>query len=635
MAVTLKPPWGLLDGRLDQIWSAGQTQTASVPNPFLVAINGRPYLHDLEFKPWKRQAMRATTDSITRTQADTSNEPGEQSLSTESLWRRTQDSWHLGSGQIYLDRKNSQEYSFRQSKGVDVWNQWELTLLNDTTQYLNSSYNSSYMIAAGSNYVYHIDSGAGTVYYNPNGGVGSWTALTTGVPAQTASSICTDGVNIYIAFGSAGLYTCQIGATSMTQLVTSALSSTAVVRFVMGRLLVLNNQGIYNITSATPTTLPSPLMTSLYGSMKWTDATNGNGVIFVAGNSGNMGIIYSIQIQPDGTTLASPIVCGQLPAGETVNAIMGCFGSGVVIGTSQGVRFSEQALANGVAGTVSLTIGPVNLLPSPVVCFSQFGRFIYGNYTNFDSQSTGLFRMDPTNFVSDLAPAFASDLMATTQGNVTSVCVTGTGLVNFTVDGVGSFVQATTYVASGYIQSGFITYGLADDKMPVYVDLAMLPLPTGTSISTAISLDSGSFTTIGTANQAGTPFVEFGSPQYLSNTIEIQDTLYANTANTSTPTLTRHTLRSIPAAIAPTDWSIVIQLRERVRIKDVEYQLTPSVEYKYLDNLRITKQICNIQVGNIGPFYGTIEVIDWIPEQWSSLDGELNGVAVLTVRTLA
>ena len=101
-----------------------------------------------------------------------------------------------------------------------------------------------------------------------------------------------------------------------------------------------------------------------------------------------------------------------------------------------------------------------------------------------------------------------------------------------------------------------------------------------------------------------------------------------------TPVLTRHTMRAIPAPPVPTDWTVVIQLRERCRIGDIEVFQQPSAEYAYLDNLRLTKQICRLQIGKMGPFTTTIENIDYIPEQRGSPTGELNGVAVMTIRTV-
>lgn len=623
-----KPPTTLFDSLFDGVLSGNQGATSSlVPDPFIIAINGHAYLHDLEFKPWKRQAMRATTTPTTRTQADTSNEPGEQSLSTESLWRRTQDSWHEGSQQVYLDRKGSTEFGFRSSKGINPWTQWQISLLNDTQQFYSSAQSNLKMVVCGTHF-YLIDG----IVLKFTTDLSSFTTVT-GTPGVTPSSLTTDGHTVYVAYGASGVYSTTEGAATATQYVTSAIASTAIVRFVMGRLMVATNNLIYNVTAggALPGT---PLGTSLYGNLIWTDITAGNGVIFAAGNSGNIGVIYSIQINADGVALSAPILCAQMPTGETVNAIYGYAGSGVAIGTNLGWRFSEQVLANGVAGTVALTVGPLNTTANPVRAFSGYGKFIWGTLENYDSLSTGLFRMDPTQFVSDLAPAWASDLMLTAGvlGPVTAL-VHFNGTPIFVVQGQGIYKQAATYVPSGTIDSGFITYGIADPKMPVFVDVSMSPMTGGQSIQTFVSLDSGPFTSIGTYNNSRN-FVEFNTPQNLSQTIEIREQLNSGSGNTTTPIVTRHTLRAVPAPASPTDWIVVIQLREGVRIKDVEQSLVPSTEYAFLDGLRINKVISTLQVGNVGPMTVTVESLDWIPEQWASLTGELNGVMVVTCRTV-
>jgi hypothetical protein len=635
------------------VWSdiPGGGSSSLVPDPFVIAIHGREYLHDLEFKPWKRQAMRATTTTITRTQADTSNEPGEQSLSTEQLWRRTQDSWHEGASQVFLDRKSSSEFSFRSSKGIDPWTQWQLQLLHTTTRALSSA-NTNVQFAVCNNHLYLLDGTA--LKYTSD--LVTFTTVTGTPGGVTPSSICSDGHSVYVAYGASGVYSTTEGAASATQYVSTGVSSSAIVRFTMGRLMVASGASLYNVI--TSGALPAALGVSNYGNLVWTDLTNGNGVIFAAGNSGDVGVIYSIQINADGTALAAPILCGQLPNGETVNAIYGYAGSGVAIGTSQGWRFAEQALANGVAGTVSLTIGPVTLQRGGVSCFSGFDRFIWGNYDNYDVTSTGLFRMDPSVFVSDLAPAWATDLMTDPamlyQGHVTSVVhfqATGGSAPTpvYAVAGVGVIIEDTTnYVLSGTIDSGLITYGIADNKRPVFVDLTFQALPSsgsegfGPAIQTLVSLDGGSFSNTGIAESAGQTFAENATNQDLCQTMEIREVLYsdwgvgnqAGSIGAQTPVLTRHTIRSVPAAVAPTDWNVVIQLREKYTIKDVEHFIVPSDEYAILDALRSSKQIVTLQVGNINPGAVTIESIDWIPEQWASLSGELNGVAVITCRTV-
>jgi hypothetical protein len=86
-------------------------------------------------------AIARETVQVIRQQADTSFEPGESSLNPQGLWRRSQESWVHGAGQIYLDgRKGLSAYSqisqdperFRSSKGLDCWTQGQISLLHPT-----------------------------------------------------------------------------------------------------------------------------------------------------------------------------------------------------------------------------------------------------------------------------------------------------------------------------------------------------------------------------------------------------------------------------------------------------------------------------------------------------------------------
>lgn len=88
--MTFSLPWG------SPFYSGGGTSSL-VPSRFHVAIAGRPYMLDTQGgPPWVNDDI-----PVQRAQADTDADPGEGTLSTEGLWRRTRQSWHLGAGQEY------------------------------------------------------------------------------------------------------------------------------------------------------------------------------------------------------------------------------------------------------------------------------------------------------------------------------------------------------------------------------------------------------------------------------------------------------------------------------------------------------------------------------------------------------
>ncbi len=621
-----------LASRLDSGFSqTGNSSTSLVPFPFPVALNGHPYVVDLEFKPWKRQAYRHTSVAMIRAQSDTSNEPGQQSLSPDGLWRRTQDSWHLGAGQTHLDRKNSSEFRYSSSKGIDPWTPWQLSLLHDTDQVLASTNTDLGAVVAGSNL--YVTDGQALKFTSLLAGISTTWTTVTGTPAVTPSSLCSDGHNVWVAYGASGLYTTTSGASGATQYVTSPLSATSVVGFVMGRLMVAVGPSVYNVIASG--VLPTALFTSNYSAFSWVGFSDGLSVIYAAGNSGDRATIYRIGITTDGTSLSAPVVAGSLPYGETVQAIYGYVGGLLAIGSSDGWRLAEQASTAG-----DLNIGPLTTEPAPVNSFSGFDRFIWGTYTDYDASSTGLFRMDPTNFTdasvqfgvlvsTPLVPAWATDLMVSGQGSVLSV-VHFNGQPVIAVSGLGIYTQAVDYVASGSLDTGMITYGISDNKVPVYLDLSTNAL--GGKVTAYTSYDGAPFVLAGTDNVPNSTYAELPLSQVLSGTIGIREILSSSSDHSVTPVLTRHTLRCVPAAVTPTDIYLVVVLRTELEVAGAIYRFVPSVELDYLEHLRTTHEVCLFQEG-VRSFAVTVESIDWIPEQVGN-GGELNGVAVCQLRTV-
>ena len=612
---TLNTPFSTNSGSLSSL----------VPVPFDVSINGHAYVADLSFKPWKREAFRWQSVAMLRAQADSSNVPGEASLNPEGLWRRTAESWHHGAGQVHYDRKDSDLYRFRSSKGINVWTQWQATLLSDTTSILSSANTDLKAVVCGS-YLYVLDGQALKYTATLAGGSTAWTTVT-GTPAVTPSSITADGGSVYVAYGASGVYSTAAGTASATQYVTSAIDAAAVIGFVMGRLMLGSTTHLYNIIATGA--LPTALLTSNYSSFVWTGFAEGQSVIYAAGNSGDQAAIYRIGITSDGTVLSAPVVAGNLPRGETINAIYGYVGGQIAIGTNLGWRFAEVASTAG-----DLTIGPLNGTaqgaPTTVACFAGYDRFIYFGWTDYDSTSTGLGRMDPSVFpVTTLVPAFASDLMVTAQGTVSSVVVFG-GTPVLAVSGSGFYSQTTTPVATGTIDSGLISYDIVDNKVPVFLDVSQSSTTAGT-ITSYLSLDSGAFGLLGTSATAST-VTEWPASQVLCRTIEVREVLTA--ASNISPILVRHTLRSVPAAVTPTDIYCVIRLDHEVLTRFAQMQRQSMWdEFTFLDDLRQTKSVVPFQAGTYTASV-TVEDIDMIPEAVDKDHKTWGGVAVVRCRTV-
>jgi hypothetical protein len=97
-----------------------------------VAVGGMPFIYAIsDARPYIRQ-----TAPFKKEQFDNQTEPGEQSLT--GWWIRSQQSFHGGDGITFYDPANTtsnspDHYRFADSRGVDVWTQGEVTLLNDVT----------------------------------------------------------------------------------------------------------------------------------------------------------------------------------------------------------------------------------------------------------------------------------------------------------------------------------------------------------------------------------------------------------------------------------------------------------------------------------------------------------------------
>ena len=189
---------------------SGAGTSKQVPYPFPIAVAGHPYQVQWDHTVigvWGAKFKRDTLPLL-RTQADASNTPGEQSISPEQFWRRSQESWHYGSGQLHLDRANSELRRFLSSKGIDCWSPWKLKLLNTTSNIVSSANTNLHAVSAGT-YVYFTD-GASLKY--SSGNLGSWTTVT-GTPSA-ASSIDTDGTTVYTTHGASGVYSTTVGASA-------------------------------------------------------------------------------------------------------------------------------------------------------------------------------------------------------------------------------------------------------------------------------------------------------------------------------------------------------------------------------------------------------------------------------------
>lgn len=566
-------------------YTGDEDDTASnVPGQYPIGVAGRGYNLDLKSGQFSHQSI-----PILKPQTDTEGQVNESSLNPEGLWRRSQDSWHEGAGQTYLDKPDSSSNRFRSSLGMDPWTKGQLSLLPDTFKTYNvtgGSIGANLRLITAGDFVYMAYDNALAYMTTPLGDISASGFTDVVIQAGEAtprdiSSLTSDGNYVYAALGLNGIHRTARGTATSSHY--SDLEA-SLVGYTLGRLMAARQNSIYNVTAAG--VAPTALYTHPNPDFTWVGFAEGKGHIFAAGYSGDKSLIYKTAIKPDGTALEIPSSAGQLPDGEVVRAIYGYLGF-ILIGTDNGVRFSVPD-TNG-----NLEIGALIETSSSVQCFEGQGSYVWFGWTNYDATHTGLGRIDLKTIVDGVAPAYASDLMAIgEQGAITSI-ITFQGRRLFTVASEGTFVEATYKTPTGQIDSGLISYGIPEDKIAMFVDVRYLSL--NGSDAVYIAQRDGVFTLLGTNTELAA-VKQFSANGVRSEFFEIRHVFTRDTSPTTMgPVLTRHTLKSQVTANMGSYWIVPLLLAEKEIVSGDEIYRDVLDEFLFLGGLAVDKATFTFQ----------------------------------------
>jgi hypothetical protein len=370
----------------------------------------------------------------------------------------------------------------------------------------------------------------------------------------------------------------------------------------------------------------------------WSDAVGGETQIYVAGYATQggksfSGCVYRVSLTTNSAgviqpwTLNTPVQALPMSPDEYPTCLASYLNF-VFIGTNKGIRMAQTLSVYDPTATATgdLKSGPLipNLLQPvtyPVRSIVGDGRFVWFGWSNYDNTSTGLGKLDLSNFINGdpLTPVYSSDLMATTQGEVTFVDwdpITQTPF--FAVKGVGIYSQhPTKFVASGSMESGIFSYGVPDPKIPVFFDYNAI-VPSGCSVSAAVQIDpndpdySGPVAlpaiTSSSANEITFP------SGYRAEQFSTTMTLTSNTTQLATPIMYRWTLKAWPAVVSETQISVVLQLFSVNVVDGQEVWVDPYDSFIFLENLRRSQQIVTYQEGPLTAQV-IVDGIDWIPHK--------------------
>jgi hypothetical protein len=436
---------------------------------FDVAIGGMPFIYAInDVNPYIRQ-----TAPYRKEQFDNQTEPGEQSLTGFLL--RSQSSFHEGAGITFYDPAlipGEGTSRFAESKGVDVWTEGQVTLLNDTLEVYSTS-NTPAIIGTNDDTDDCIvfSDGIDLKKITMSGDTATTSTYTIS-PAQTTDtfvSITTDGTR-YFAACSSGIYVGVTSATTSDGVINAVGTNDVIVKFAKQRLMAGVANGIYELNpNTTPSTtlpgtaLPTAEFTHPSSTWTWTSICEGPNAIYYAGKNRNNSSIFKIGLTTGTTALGFPVLAvpteiAQFPVTEIVNAIDIYLGTYMVICTSKGVRVAA------VQDDGSIKYGPI-IAEGDFKGVAFRDRFAY--VSGLVDGEAGLIRIDLSNDLGTLRFPFAFDAIAsgTTSSAVGVAFLGNTDRVAFVVAGDGIWIEKDgTKVSSGFLQTGFIRYNTLEPK---------------------------------------------------------------------------------------------------------------------------------------------------------------------------
>ena len=610
-------------------------------NTYDVAVGGIPFFLGISEKyPYKRE-----TAQYRKQQIDMQKEPGEQTLT--SWWLRSQSSFHYGAGIRFEEpiQGETVAYRFNKSAGVDVFNIGKTTLLPDVT--LKASASGVPLLIGGYDSVNSAD-----VLFQADGSTltrmdgGSNTTVTWG-GSGTILDITTDGQSYYAA-NATGIYKGTLAGGTGTLIFTfpSVLSTVTHVKlaWVKQRLIVGVNNYIYEVTPITSYTVVAGQLANNIATLKtsaahnfsvgsqvtvasissgfngtfsvtavpsitefsyyhnytdqqyatgltgtavlasnnnlpiyahpntnwiWTGICEGPNAIYIAGYAGNNSTVYRLSLDTSGAVplLTKALTAADMPQGELIYCLGAYVGKYMIFGTNKGIRVG-QIDTSGFVSSGYVTYGPLtvvtngydpatgtNLNGGPCYNVAFNDRYAYCTVSNYiDSDGTGatmrsgLVKIDLSRDLSVNQMAYATHLQVPSSNDAVDVAIYGrSNKLAIGVTGVGTYLQADTLVASGYIQTGLIRFLTLEDKHFKLVKvLAQNPVVSNIKVSTV--LDDGTVTDMITIDPNFNLSLDIATNlQTERSSLALKFTIYPTSDFTQATTFNGYQLKALPA----------------------------------------------------------------------------------------
>ena len=517
-----------------------------------------------------------TPVAAVRQAQDQTAEPGEGSLNQVGIWKRTRRDFILGAGQEHADEQESSDLRYNTSIGLDPWDDRKLKLLNDTSQRKSTAATSAELVAVDDR-IYWND--GGTIRHDTSPDTGGFTSTVTG---SGYTSMTHYGDKVYACDGS-DIYTITDGSRA-----SFSTYNADMVLYGNGRLVAADANELVEIDSGGTS---AAIFTHPNTTFVWRGGVATPQGIYVFGDSGGTTEIYFIGIIDADTSLAAPFTAAPLTPNEQVN-VMYHYGGVIVMGTNRGFRLSTAT------GVGHLTYGPLIEISGGVNDFAGDGEDLWFTWGNYDGVNGGLGRTRLDRFTDTLVPRYATDLMAANTG--ASLAVTSYGSKRyFVLSGDGLYSEASTKVAQGIYNSGWITYGTPELKGFRSLDLRHGALPAGASIVGKIIEDDATTTTVVTSSTTGA----LGAVADVSGTIETEAVQVRIEVNRATDTsadveFRRWTVRSIPMPYRSSQIVLALQLRAETVQRRATVKLDPLTEWNALRTLEKSRSVISVTIGD-------------------------------------
>ena len=601
--------------------------------PYLT-VNGRAVHIDLA-------GLQRSPIDLTRDQVDQGQTTGEQTLNQRYVWRRVGRDFSLGSGQEDFDdpdESNRRQYRF--SKGINPWDKGKLSLLNDTESvYVTTDggtrinqllgYTEKANLVSGGDFIY-MGGGFPTgplgaqLYYSSNKG-STWAQFNPiGTSGGSIDGILLFNDLVYLVMSQNIFKVLRYNAGAQTPTPPNQWTTTdaTMIDLVAGRFIVGNRSDIYEVNSSGVVIGTNPHFSHFNSQFRFKGAVESPaGGIYLYGNNEEIQFttppgtseIFFMSAANDGS-LNQPIAAAPRLVNEPIYNMI-AVGGVMVMGTQSGIRVCQ------VRDDGGLVIGPLISEPGTVkdlIHFSEGGRtYVLFTWSNpfKDGNHVGIGRLDLSKFTEPLVPAYATDIF---YNDVGAGAAEGVAILDESpqapmfvyADGEEyRIVKADTdkFVSVGQYRSGFISFGLLEDKRPVRAMLLNSDVPTGTSVE--LFVDDPNAADTSTALIDHGPTDGFRSEAIIADTyidkkseFEIRLELDSNVGGTLGPTANDWGLEATPVPDSRTELLVVPVVLHRtlnVEAQGLEevVSLDPKTEFDFLFDLQKSRKVVPIVFG--------------------------------------